>query len=75
MNAVLSRWSLIAACLLVMPTFGGNEIAFAQSSLKKCPKSQNVRWHNCFGTYTHPGAGQASCRLFFTRSADFRQLT
>jgi transposase InsO family protein len=22
-----------------------------------------------------PGAGQASCRLFFTRSADFRQLT
>ena len=21
------------------------------------------------------GAGQASCRLFFTRSADFRQLT
>ena len=24
------------------------------------------------GTY---GAGQASCRLFFTRSADFRQLT
>lgn len=55
MNQVLSRMMLIAACLLVMPTFAGIETAVAQSSLKKCPKSQNVRYHNCFGTYTVDG--------------------
>jgi hypothetical protein len=52
MNRVLSRMMLIAACLLVMPTFGDTEKASAQSSLKKCPKSQNVKYHNCFGTYS-----------------------
>jgi hypothetical protein len=30
----------------------------AEGGLRKCPKSQNVQWHNCFGTYKYPSGDQ-----------------
>ncbi|MFM7255764.1 MAG: hypothetical protein ACKO3C_08965, partial [Betaproteobacteria bacterium] len=29
-------------------------LAWAQSSLPPCPSDVKARWHNCFGTITHP---------------------
>ena len=53
MVSALSRLMLLTALLLALPAFAVVETAMAQSSLKKCPDSQNVRWHSCFGVWAY----------------------
>ena len=39
----------IKICLVIIALFGG---VAAASDLPDCPTSAEIRWHNCFGTFT-----------------------
>ena len=43
------KYIFIKICLVIIALFGG---VAAASDLPDCPSDTNVRWHNCFGTYT-----------------------
>lgn len=45
--------SMFAVILALYPSDG-----FAQSKLPACPSDQNLRWDNCFGTYTLDDGGK-----------------
>jgi hypothetical protein len=49
MKRLLSLLAVASMFLLAAPVVTPVEPAVAQSKLKKCPKSQSARWHNCFG--------------------------
>jgi len=44
---------LLAACVVVLPAAELVDTAAAQARLQPCPPSQDVQWHNCFGTWSN----------------------